>query len=364
MRTKACYSPATAAGSRAEGRGRRSRSPANRGDEATPEPGPSAAPSPGPLTRRRLGRTALGFAVFLAVFAAAALAFDAQALGAALGRLAPATLAALLGLSLLNYTVRLLRWRLLAGPLGARVPLGPDLVTYLASYSLTATPGKAGELLRVWLLRRRCGLPYARSLPVFLADRLCDLLALSLLAAGGLGWLVAGRVAVPLAALLGAGLLWLFLHPDPLLRLVGGLYRRIGRWPRGFAQARRALRQGRRLRRPGLWLAGVGLGLVGWGAEGAGLWLVADALGHPLPLPEAVAIFALALVAGLVSLLPGGLGGTEAGMTGLLVLRGLPAPAALAATLAVRLATLWFAVLLGLCVLPFALRGKGHGKRA
>lgn len=309
-----------------------------------------------PLGRRRLGRIALGFAVFLLAFAAAAAVFDPQALAERLGRLSPGLVAALLGLSLVNYAVRLARWRLLARPLAARAPLADDALTYMASFALTATPGKAGELLRVWLLKRRCGLPYARTLPVFLADRLCDLLALTLLSLGGLGWLVGGGWALPLALALAAALLLLFLRPKPLIALAGWLYGRLRRWPRGFAQARRTLRQGQRLRRPGLWLAGVGLGVVGWGSEAAGLWLVLQALGSPIPPVEAAAVFALALVAGVVSLLPGGLGGSEAGMVALLLLRGVPAATALAATLTVRLATLWFAVALGLCFLPVALR--------
>ena len=103
------------------------------------------------------------------------------------------------------------------------------------------------------------------------------------------------------------------------------------------------------------------LGVVGWGSEATGLWLVLQALGSPLPPGDAAAVFALSLVAGVVSLLPGGLGGTEAGMVGLLLLRGVPSATALAATLTVRLATLWFAVVLGLCFLPFALKGRGRG---
>ncbi|MEX2629389.1 MAG: lysylphosphatidylglycerol synthase transmembrane domain-containing protein [Tistlia sp.] len=312
----------------------------------------------GPLDRRRLWRIGLGFAVFLLAFGAAAAVLDPAALAERLGSLSAGLVAALLALSLVNYAVRLLRWRLFAGPLGAQAPLGEDVLTYMASFALTATPGKAGELLRVWLLKRRCGLSYARTLPVFLADRLCDLLALSVLSLGALGWVVGGALALPVAVGLGGGLLLLFLRPAPLIALVGALYGRLRRWPRGFAQARRALRQGERLRRPGLWLAGVGLGLVGWGCEGAGLWLVLQALGSPLALPEAVAVFALSLVVGVASLLPGGLGGTEAGMVGLLLLRGVPAATALAATLTVRLATLWFAVALGLCFLPFALRRR------
>jgi uncharacterized protein (TIRG00374 family) len=60
-----------------------------------------------------------------------------------------------------------------------------------------------------------------------------------------------------------------------------------------------------------------------------------------------------------LSFLPGGLGGAEAVMISLLVLQGMTTPAAVAATVFIRLATLWFAVCLGL----IALLKSRHGER-
>jgi uncharacterized protein (TIRG00374 family) len=59
------------------------------------------------------------------------------------------------------------------------------------------------------------------------------------------------------------------------------------------------------------------------------------------------------MLVGAISFLPGGLGGTEATMIALLVAHGLPLPESVAATLVVRLATLWFAIVLGLAALPW-----------
>jgi uncharacterized membrane protein YbhN (UPF0104 family) len=51
--------------------------------------------------------------------------------------------------------------------------------------------------------------------------------------------------------------------------------------------------------------------------------------------------------------MPGGIGGMEVVMTSLLVARGAPLPVAVIATLMCRLATLWFAVMIGLVVTAF-----------
>jgi uncharacterized protein (TIRG00374 family) len=60
-------------------------------------------------------------------------------------------------------------------------------------------------------------------------------------------------------------------------------------------------------------------------------------------------------VVGAVSALPGGIGAAEASIAGMLVLvAGLTGAQAAAATLLIRLATLWFGVALGLAAWTFS----------
>ncbi len=62
------------------------------------------------------------------------------------------------------------------------------------------------------------------------------------------------------------------------------------------------------------------------------------------------------MLAGAVSMLPGGLGGAEATLIALLCLWGLTLSTAVAATLLINVATLWLAVLLGVIALSIHAR--------
>jgi len=73
-----------------------------------------------------------------------------------------------------------------------------------------------------------------------------------------------------------------------------------------------------------------------------------------LNLLTAASFYAVAMVAGALSALPAGLGGTEAVLTGLLVAQGAAPGAALGITVLVRLLTLWLAVALGLLALLYS----------
>ena len=89
------------------------------------------------------------------------------------------------------------------------------------------------------------------------------------------------------------------------------------------------------------------LGALAWLSEGAALWIILRGLDISLPLAQAVPVYAAATLVGAVSLLPGGLVGTEGAMVVLLVQLDIPGSGASAATLLVRLCTLWFAFLVG-----------------
>lgn len=246
--------------------------------------------------------------------------------------------ALLLALSLFNYAVRFGRWQYYLNCLGHNVPVGPSLRYYLASFAFTATPGKLGEGVRSFYLRSH-GVPFSESLSALFVERLFDLSATLLLAA--LGVLYFGRylplVLVPVAALL---LVLLLLNSAAFRAL---LRRRVTRLT-GILDALEAaavLSRGWRL------VVGLALSLLGWGAEATAFHLTVTLLGLDIPWIASFGIYGLAISIGALSFLPGGLGGTEATMLVLLGVTGASAADAGAATILLRLTTLWFAVVLG-----------------
>ncbi len=74
-----------------------------------------------------------------------------------------------------------------------------------------------------------------------------------------------------------------------------------------------------------------------------------------------VFIFAVASLAGVLSMLPGGIGAAEAGLAGMFVsVARLSGGISVALTLVIRLATLWFATLVGIAGLLLVRRAIGE----
>jgi len=252
-------------------------------------------------------------------------------------------LLAALALAALNYFLRFVRWAFYLRILDIRVPLGAGSLVFLSGLAMSVTPAKAGEVLKCYLLRDRWGIDVARSLPVVLMERLTDLVAVVLLALIGLALLPVPLMVVLVGVLLVCGLILLAIQFKGGRRLFDLPVLR--RWKSGLTASQEALH---RLASPGVMAASLPLAAAAWLSEGLALWVILKGLDASLDIHRVVPVYAAATLVGAITTLPGGLVGTEGSMLALLQQSGIARGTASASTLLVRLATLWFAVAVGL----------------
>ncbi|HWE61640.1 MAG TPA: lysylphosphatidylglycerol synthase transmembrane domain-containing protein [Chloroflexota bacterium] len=286
----------------------------------------------------------------LIVLSLLALAGDAPKVLDVLRGFPAALLPAVLLLTLWNYALRFAKWHLYLHRLHIGAAFMDSLGIFLCGLSMAVTPGKAGELLKSVLLRRRVGTPLAVSAPVVMAERLTDGLAMMGLAATGL--LLYHTALGPMAALL---LLFLTVIAGTQLPVVRS---RLVPWlamqPRLERRAEaigRIYNSARILLSPGLLGGAVAIGLCSWSGECLAFYLVLAGLGFHAGgtlLIQAAFVLAVSTLIGSATLLPGGLGTAESSSTVLLIAIVHAGRAeAVAATLLIRLCTLWFGVGVG-----------------
>ncbi len=294
----------------------------------------------------------------VAVLAGLATYGDLREMGRSLARFPPQYLLAALALACLNYVLRFLRWTFLLRALDIRVTVGSSLLVFLAGLALSITPGKVGELVKSYLLRDRAGIPVAVSAPVVVMERLSDVVGVVLLGLAGLA-LPASQglprqvllVLVAVLLLCGAGmLLVVWRRSDWVLGLPG-----LRRWRGALGASRDGLR---RLMAPSPLVVALSLAALAWLSEGVALWVLLQGLDAPLSVLRAVPIYAASTLVGAATALPGGLVGTEGSMVALLQQAGVARSPASTATLLVRLATLWFAVGIGLVAMAILHRRR------
>lgn len=276
-----------------------------------------------------------------------------------------AEISILLALSLVNYVCRGLRWHMFAQRLGLPLRLLQALRHFLGGFAMSVTPGRVGELVRMRWIRRETGWPFDRTAPLVLVDRAADLAAMAILLGLALSLSMTGVTGgIPVVILaIGASIVVtrpVLLHglADMGHRLTRGIF------PRFFVRVRRASRSLAAFSNPAV-IAGAGLlGFVGWFAEGYAFHILLVWLGADIGLWKAVAIFIFSTLAGGLTGAPGGLGGAEAAMIALLSLEGVPLDVSVPATLVIRFTTLWFAILIGFLIFPWAEKTSQKAKHA
>jgi uncharacterized protein (TIRG00374 family) len=267
------------------------------------------------------------------------------------------TLIALL-LSLVNYGLRFVRWQVYLGQLGHRIHWLPSLRIYLSGFALTTTPGKAGEVFRGVLLKQR-GVPYPKTLAAFISERLSDLIAIVLLTLVGLSEYPEAKGMV-IAGLIGIAIVLLSISSRTILdKTYSWVNMHVGKCYKLMSHVLELLSAARGCHTPRLIIFSTAISLIAWGTEALAFYWVLQWLEADISFSFAVFIYSLSMLVGGLSFLPGGLGSSEAVMISLLVLKGMAMPTAIAATVFIRLATLWFAVVIGLV----AIYRSRHGER-
>ncbi len=273
-----------------------------------------------------VGHRVAQVARFVAVVAVGVAAYlilrrlDFAALRAALTRARPGLLLLAIGCNAGNFLFRAVMWRIMLHE-ERPLPIG-RLVRYtVAAFAASAlTPARAGEVLRLWLLRRHHQISYARSAGAALAEKLLDGLALVVLVAP-LPWL-----ALPL--------------PPWTARAVFGLAIGAVTLLAGAVLITRYMRPGRRLgaflgqisilREPGILVKALGAALAAGVFDLGTLWLTLGAFHISHGFGGAAFVLLVTNAALVIPSTPGNIGALEAGAVVALDVLGVPRPQGLA----------------------------------
>ena len=243
-------------------------------------------------------------------------------IGAALASASPAWVAAAAVLNLVQVVLRAALVRALLAPV-ARIS-----TARLVRYSFTTfaannlLPGRAGELVRIYLLSSREGVPAASAVSVALVEKAIELLAMLLVVAPLPLLLPALPPSVSLAVeLLAAGGLLALAGVWALARFV-----RVDAagWLARFAEGAHVIRSAR-----GFAVA-LGFAVAVWVADAVGVWLVLRALDLQVHWVAPLLVLLVLNIAIALPSTPAQVGPFEAAAAGSLALLGVPAEPALA----------------------------------
>ncbi|MBK7868912.1 MAG: flippase-like domain-containing protein [Ignavibacteriales bacterium] len=264
----------------------------------------------------------------------------------------------ILGLVFANYIFRFFKWHYYLGLIEVKIGVMDSFLIFLSGFMLSVTPGKMGEVLKSFLLKERIGVSVSKTAPVIFAERVTDMTALIIIALAGalsfnygrefaIGALIAFTILITIISNRGLAL--------PLVHILG----RVGFLKRFLPHFIELYESAYTLLKPKPMILMTLFSLISWFFECYAYYLILHELSVDVSLFRASFYYSFATVAGALSFLPGGLGATDALFTLFIQSLNKPEAIAVSSTILIRVATLWFAVIVGLGAFWFYQRKQG-----
>lgn len=265
----------------------------------------------------------------------------------------------ILGVHLVVIFMRGIRQKLFLDSLGIRISFKNNIVLHMAGLSMIMTPGGSGEVIKSHFLEKNYEQPYTKTIPIVLAEKYHDLLAVisimlvMLLFRNSLE----SQIVVGVMSILLGGI-FLIVKKHGIFKTTVSKISKIWILNKLFTNVDSTHNILYTLSQNKTFLLGWMIGIVIWSLDAFTIYLSFHVFGLDYSFIDSTLLMYTAIIAGAISFLPGGVGVTELSMVGLLVKSGITLSVASSLTLFIRLTTLWFSTIIGIIVLKFVMIKK------
>ena len=256
----------------------------------------------------------------------------------------------IIALTVLNYLLRFYKWDYYLSRLGIHVDKKDSAIVFFSGLTMSVTPGKLGEVLKSYLLKRMDGISISRTAPIVFAERLTDVVGLIILSSFGAVVFQHGKLILATMLFVIFSIVAVIQSRPISLYLIafGEKLPVISKFAHHLYVLYESAFILLKMRTLGFAIV---ISVVSWFFECVAMWYVLKGFGLDLTILSATFVFAFSSMAGAVSMLPGGLGVAEGSIVGILYTMGIPKASAVGAALIIRFFTLWFGVIVGVITL-------------
>lgn len=251
-----------------------------------------------------------------------------------------------------------LRFHRLVGILGIKISFRKSVMIYFAGLSFGITPGGAGTIVKSHIIRSEYGTPISKTAPIIFIEKWNELNSVLLILAICIS--IEGIIEAKIITAIGVGFSLLFLgmiRNKTIFSLFKKIMIRIklSKYEEMIENSQNAFKT---LTGSKITLEGLLITTLAKAIEVFSVYLALKALKIQIDFIFSTQIFFTSIVSGVLSFIPGGFIVTEGSMLGLLVKYGTDFTLATISVIFIRLATIWYATILGLITTKFVIKYK------
>ena len=301
-----------------------------------------------------INKVLIGVIIAIAVYAIFLVVSDFNTIFNKISNFQVLYLPIILSLVTIGWCVLFLRWTILLKNNTISIPYKQSFLIYIASFSMSATPGQLGELIKSQLLKNKFNVPVTKTAPLVVIERLSDLTGAIIVSIIGF-WLLNINIYVPIIASIALALIFLFLKSKKMFNKALSLIKKVkfaSKLANPIAESFDTIQIS--LNKKTLVIS-TALSVCFWLLIGTSSYFVLRAVGiDNLEIIKAVSIYSSSIIIGAVSFIPGGVGVAEGSIAGLLNLSGINLSVAFALGILIRIFTLWYGVVAGFVALKIS----------
>lgn len=255
-----------------------------------------------------------------------------------------------------GYLLSFIKWSYYLKKLHIKLPLRKSLVVYLSMYSMEITPGRVGRVLVAYTLNRITKKKMASTVPIVTIDIFTDFLGLAILA------LVAAiyvRQYILYVLIIDVVLIlpYLFILSSWFYNLLKKILKRWSALKMFTLFGDEYFASQSKLNNPSTYAVSIATSVPSAFLNSMALYFSLMAVGIIPILSSSVFVYTSANVIGMVTGVPGNIGVTDGALVALLVgVMKVDTTLSSAVTIMVRMATLWFGVIIGSILLFYSFR--------
>lgn len=253
----------------------------------------------------------------------------------------------LIGIALfsLGAFIRSFRWILMLRHMKIKIPLKQNIIIYFTGYTFSLTPGKLGEGIRSKYLKDDHNIPVEKSFPTVFSERYYDVIGVI-----SIVFIMTGFVEQNPIVYISLVLLVFFYFAakknnatkilSPLKKI-----KKLSNFTKKVLISMDTLEV---LLKPKIFLKSSIITIIAWGIEALAVFFVFLSFDINIGVEKASSLYVITSFIGAASFLPGGVGGTEGSMLGLLLLDGFSYNEILGPVLVTRFLALWYMIMIGI----------------
>jgi len=250
-----------------------------------------------------------------------------------------------------SIVLRAYRQQFFLKSLGIVLPGKFNLLVYIAGLSMIVTPGSSGSVIKSYIINKKFGSAYSKTIPTVITEKYHDVLApLSVIAVFLIFTdIFEVRITVLVLSIIMFGIFFLAKNKTLLRNLIQKLskFKILDRFQENFLEFYDSFHilSKKNTMVPG-WLIGIAAVFV----DGIAIYFGFLALGIDFGYIDSLVTVYTANILGMISFIPGGFGVVEGSLLGFLLQSGFVLSAASSVVLITRLSGVWFQIILGIIV--------------